>query len=46
MKTIALPLILFLVGLFVAEAFFGLNIESLFEGFFKFLKGILTGFGP
>jgi len=45
MKKIILPLIIFILGLFVAKQFFGVDIEDLAEGFAKFLSDIFNGPG-
>lgn len=43
MKKLVLPLLVFAMGLFVADYFFGVDVPGLFEGFGKFVAGILKG---
>ncbi len=43
MRKLLPPLIVFALGLFVADYFFGVDIPGLFEGFGKFLADILRG---
>ncbi len=43
MKKIALPVIVFVVGLVIAKLFFGVDVEGLTEGFLDFLGNILKG---
>jgi len=43
MKKLALPITIFIVGLFVANQFFGIDIERLAEGLFDMLGDILKG---
>lgn len=43
MKKLILPIIVFLLGLAVAQQFFGVNVTGLTEGFIDFLADILDG---
>jgi hypothetical protein len=43
MKKLVLPLVVFALGLFVADYFFGIDVPALFEGFGSFLVNILKG---
>lgn len=43
MKKILPALIVFALGLFVADYFFGIDVPGLFEGFGRFLVDILKG---
>lgn len=45
MKTIVWPLVLCIIGLAVAQFFFGVDIEELLEGFGSFIADILDGPG-
>ena len=45
MKKIILPLSAFIIGLAVAQYFFGVDVEGLAEGFIDFLADILDGPG-
>jgi len=45
MKKIFLPVVLFIIGLVVANIYFGLDIEKLIEGFLDFITEILDGPG-
>jgi hypothetical protein len=45
MKKLIVPLTLFILGLFVAQYFFGIDIKGLTEGFVDFLVEILNGPG-
>jgi len=43
MKKFLLPFSLFIVGLIVAQVFFGINIKEMFEGSCEFVVRILKG---
>ena len=45
MRKIILPLTIFILGLFVAKQFFGVDIEDLAEGYVKFLSDLFKGPG-
>ncbi len=45
MKPIALPIVLLLLALLIANLFFGVDVEALAEGFLDFLGDILDGPG-
>lgn len=45
MKKIFLPILIFIIGLFVAQYFFGVDVEGLIEGFLEFLREIFDGPG-
>jgi hypothetical protein len=38
-----IPLVLFALGLYVADAFFGFDVPELFQGFGNFLLGLFKG---
>lgn len=43
MRKIIFPLLAFAAGLLVADHFFGVDVEGLFEGFGNFVADILKG---
>lgn len=43
MKKLILPLIVFVLGLAVAQYFFDIDVEELFKGFGSFVADILKG---
>jgi hypothetical protein len=43
MKKLILPLIVFAIGLVVAQVYFKVNVEELFRGFGTFIVNILKG---
>ena len=43
MKTIIFPVILFIIGLAVANIFFGVDVEGLAEGFLDFVVNLFKG---
>ena len=43
MKKIILPLAVFILGLFVAKQFFGVDVEDLAKGFLAFLNNLFRG---
>jgi hypothetical protein len=45
MKKVILPLSVFIIGLAVANYFFGVDVEGLAEGFIDFLADLLDGPG-
>lgn len=45
MKVIAWPIILVIIGMVIAQYFFDIDIERLFEGFVDFITTILDGPG-
>lgn len=45
MKKIILPVVILILGLAVAQFFFGVDVEGLLEGFGEFLAEILDGPG-
>lgn len=45
MKAILWPVILFVIGMLIAQFFFGVNVERLLEGFGDFIAEILDGPG-
>ena len=45
MKVIFWPVILFVLGLVIAQVFFDVNVERLLEGFGDFVADILDGPG-
>jgi hypothetical protein len=43
MRKIIVPLMVFALGLFVADYFFGVDVPELFEGFGDFVVNLLKG---
>jgi hypothetical protein len=42
MKTVILPVGVFVLGLFIADYFFGIDVPELFRGFGHFLLSLFT----
>ena len=45
MKNLVLPLAVFILGLAIAQIFFGVDVEELAKGFWAFITDILDGPG-
>jgi len=42
LKKVILPLMVFILGLFIAKQFFGIDVEGLAEGFIDFLSNLFV----